>query len=463
MIQAVNTFEVLLQARGGFGYAGDDPDPRPLPPTTLGDLKESFEGGLQHAHRRRAQSIHEALYFAFYSDRFQGEPERCITVPRDHLWWLVSAGDTILLSDRITHHYSYVFDVDRDTGRVSFLDQWPDRFFLKEGLNAAGVVAVPVDGKPPSITRKEFRRVAVGLITLDTPSLLEDYFEEHPDQTSDAGQCLSCGLSLLGAQKHRFARPAALHLRRSVRAAEAAGDGDTAAMAAGKLYVALTLAGLAIRRWNEPLASRPFDDELNKLCAERGREVLLSGLAPDDLCRLGNAAGRAGEVSMAEELFDRAVALDATHEQARWLRAIARDQADEPAGAAEDAAEAVRLNRARVAALEAERDGLDPRDRQGRGAIDARIASMKHRRGEEHVLLFRGHSALKRWDEARSAAEDLVALHPDRPEGFKLLAFLEQRVGRLAEARACLKEALRRETSPEVRQALEHALAEISP
>jgi len=463
MIQAMNTFEVLLQARGGFGYAGDDPDPRPLPPTTLGDLKESFEGGLQSAHRRRAQSIHEALYFAFYSDRFQGEPDRCITVPRDHLWWLVSAGDTILLSDRITHHYSFVFDVDRDTGRVSFLDQWPDRFFLKEGLNAAGVAAIPVDGKPPSITRKEFRRVAVGLITMDTPALLEDYFDEYPDQRSDAAQCLSCGLSLLGAQKDRFARPAALHLRRSMRAAEARGDPETAAVAAGKLYVALTVAGLSIRRWNEPLASRPFDDERSSLCAERGREELLSGLAPDDLCRMGNAAGRAGEVAMARELFDRAVALDATHEQARWLRAIARDQAGEPEGVVHDAAEAVRLNRAGVAALEAERDGLDPRDRHGRGAIDARIASMKERRGEEYVLLFRGRAALERWDEARSAAEDLIALDPDRSEGFKRLAFLEQQLGRLTEARACLQEALQRETHPAVRQALEHALAEISP
>ena len=458
-IQAIvdggNTYEVLMQAVGGPGYAGDDPNPRPLPQTTLSDFKRSGESSLQQAHQRGVQRIENALYFAFYADRFQGERDRSIGVPRDDLWWLASSGDTVLLSDKVTHHYTGIYNVNREANRVSFLDQWPDRFFLKEGLNAAGVAAKLVGNEPISITREEFRRVAVGLVTLDTPALLEDYFTQHPERAGRVEINLSCGLSLLDTDKDRFARVAAAYLARAWRLAEAEGAADTATLAARKLFVALSVAAEMAHLGGEPLGARAFLDRRRQLTARATSEDLLSQLDVDDLCRLGHAAGKAQHLEAAIEYFDRAVAADPAYEQAWWLRAIARDQREDADGAAADATEAIRLNIARAGALRAERDALDPRDRWGRSGVDGQIAAVERRRAEEYVLSFRGHFARERWDQARQAAGALIALAPQEAEGYRRMAMLEHRLGHLEEARSYATQALEREDDPDRRAALE--------
>jgi len=462
MLYNANMWEVFLQLAGGMAYAGDDPNPRPLPPTTLSDLKQSVEAGLQAAHQRGVRHINNALYFAFYSDRFKGEPDRSIAVPRDDLWWLASAGDTVLLSDRVTHHYTGIDDVDRETERVSFRDPWPDRFFLKAGLNAAGVAAQAVGDKPLSITREEFRCVAVGLITMDTPALLEDYFAQHPARAASVEINLSCGLCLLDVEKERFAHVAAPYLWRALQLATERGLQEKAALAAKKLFVALSVAAYQVGMAGEPLAARPFQDELRRITARIAPETILAGLDADDLCRLGNAAGNAGEPEAARAWFDRAVAIAPDHEQARWLRAIARDQTQDFEGSAVDAEEAVRLNIARVEAIKTERDALDPRDRWGRGAAESKILSLTHRRAEEYVLCFRGHLEQQSWDLARTAAAALIALTPDATDGYKRMAALEHRLGRVTETRQWLQEAIQREKDPDARQALEGLLMEMS-
>jgi tetratricopeptide (TPR) repeat protein len=462
MLHSMNMWEVFLQLGGGMGYAGDDPDPRPLPPTTLSDHKQSMEAGLQAAHQRGVRHIDNALFFAFYSDRFKGETDRSIAVPRDDLWWLASAGDTVLLSDRVTHHYTGIFDVDRETERVSFLDQWPDRFFLKEGLNAAGVAAQAVGNKPLSITREEFRRVAIGLITMDTPALLEDYFAQHPDRAASVEINLSCGLCLLDVEKERFARIAAPYLRRALQLAEERGLQEKTVLAANKLFVALSVATYQAAMAGEPLAARPFQDELRRITSRTPQETILAGLDTDDFCRMGNAAGNAGELEAARAWFDRAVAIDPNHEQARWLRSIVRDQTQDFEGSAADAEEAVRLNIARVQAVEAERDALDSRDRFGRGAAESKVLALTRRRAEEYVLCFRGHLDRQNWDLARTAAAALIALTPDAADGYKRMAALEHRLGRVTETRQWLQQAIQREKAPDARQTLEGLLMEMS-
>ena len=62
-----------------------------------------------------------------------------IPVPREDLWWLAAPNDLLLVSDRITHHYTTVERVSTASERIYLLDDLPDRIFLKEGLNSAGV------------------------------------------------------------------------------------------------------------------------------------------------------------------------------------------------------------------------------------------------------------------------------------------------------------------------------------
>src|SRR5262249_38796595 len=141
---------VLQTLAGGIRHAGDDPDPRPLPQTPLSEFKRRCAASAPSG----SGPVPDALHFAFYAARYRVPPEDAITVPAEHLWWLASEQDTVLLSDRATHHYTTVGKVDREQGRIGFYDNWPDDFFLQPGRNTLGIGAHDL-----SVSKAEFQRV----------------------------------------------------------------------------------------------------------------------------------------------------------------------------------------------------------------------------------------------------------------------------------------------------------------
>jgi hypothetical protein len=64
--------------------------------------------------------VPDALHFAFYPDSYGDPPGKGILIPREHFWWLAMSQDSVLLSDRITHHYTEIATVDRANERVFF-------------------------------------------------------------------------------------------------------------------------------------------------------------------------------------------------------------------------------------------------------------------------------------------------------------------------------------------------------
>jgi tetratricopeptide (TPR) repeat protein len=458
-----------------FGYAGDGDDPRPLPKRTLGSVKRKLADYFQADSVRPEMRAPQAVQLAFCSDRVSAPPEDAIPVPREHLWWLAAPNDLLLLSDRITHHYTTVERVAGEGDRIYFLDDWPDRIFLQEGLNSAGVSARVepyfagiLDEVLPgrlqvSVTRPEFLRVVVGLITQDTPALLERYVEAFPAAVESFSFNLAAGLGLLDASEDRLAADAVPYLARAVALAQSRSETADEERASAALYVALQAALQRGRERGDPLAWKPYADAVRDLTARRGDAALLELLDIEQLCRLGNAAGWGQDLDAAAGYLDRALARDGGHEGARWLRAKVRFRAGDFAGALEDGTEALAANLRRTQEREAERNARDPRDRWGRIDDDGRIAGLIRRRGDEHGNRATALIQLGRSAEARADAEAAIRCVPSDPTGYRLLAIIDHLAGDVAAAKRNIGLAMERETGERERAHLAALLQSINP
>src|SRR5262249_1630782 len=278
----------------------------------------------------------------------------------------------LLLSDKVTAHYTTMLSASDKTGRMQMVDEWPERVFLREDFNEeeicarlepffAGVFESVLPGKKEiSITRDEFLRVAVGLVTLWPPPLLERYVERRPALRDDAATMLSFGLNLMAPAHDAIARFAAPYFLRAEHLAIAAAQTEPARQAAAWSYAAHAIAALQQRRAGDPFAIAPFADEVVSLNQRHGEEALLTLLDVEVLCRLGNAAAVAGQFDAAFRWLDLAVARDPFHDAAHWLRAKVRQYRNEPAEQVADATEALARNAAWIARRRAEHDARDP-------------------------------------------------------------------------------------------------------
>jgi tetratricopeptide (TPR) repeat protein len=468
---ATRGLRTLLLSQNAFGYAGDDENPRPLPKRTLGSFKRQssdyFQGGSLPGDVRAPQALH----LAFCSDKVKVPAEDAIAVPREDLWWLAAPNDLVLISDRVTHHYTTVHRVSQDGGKIYFLDDWPDRIFLKEGLNSAGVRAeiIPyfagifdeiMPGRQEvGITRDEYLKVIVGLITQDTPALLERYMEQRPQARASYAINLSSGLTLLDVAQDNVARFAVPYLERALAIAREQSQSENETRAAGALYVALLVSARRARQQGEALAEKPFEEWRLDLVSRYGEQQLLDSLGIEQLCRLGNAAGWGQDFDNAATYLDLAVSREPGHEGARWLRAKVRLRREDGAGALEDATEAIAANRRRTQEREAERDARDPRDRWGRIDDDGRMAGLRRRRGDEHADRATALLHLGRVEEARADAQQAIDCTPDEAAGYRLLAAIEQNAGSLGAAREHLRQAIAREKGVRERAKLVQFLA----
>jgi len=467
-----------------FGYAGDDPNPRPIPNRTLYTIKKKMSDYLQANIIARARSdsgdkqpwAWDALKLAFCSDRVKMPLEQVIPIPREDLWWLAAPDDLVLLSDRVTHHYTTVDYVAREADRIFFLDEWPDRIFLRAGLNAADVAAqvdpylagvlddaAPAlkDKKHVSITRDEFLRVIVGLVTLDTPALLDRYLAYRPEAKRNFAIRYAFGAALMDVEMDPLAKFAVPHFKAAWRLAGSKPANVDAERVAALFYQALAIAKFAQSFSGEPLAAKPFADELDALLGEVPEQSLVDRLQVEELARIGNAAGHAQDFAAALHFLDRAVGRDPAHDGARHLRAMARSATGNWSGVAEDLVVALATNAERSRTRAAERDARDPRDRHGLDDDKARLGGLRGRRCEELELLFNAYVNLGDLARARATAEEVVALEPDRASGHRMLGGLAMQAGQNEEARRHLTMAREKETVPGRRAQLDQVLASL--
>ncbi len=86
------------------------------------------------------------MVYRYISNTYRSGSDLFLPVPRKNFWYLARPGDTVLLSDGITHHYTFIHGIDRRAQTIDLADLWPDRIFLRDGLNAAGVAATLIPG-----------------------------------------------------------------------------------------------------------------------------------------------------------------------------------------------------------------------------------------------------------------------------------------------------------------------------
>jgi len=450
--------ENLLTQRTLFSmnaaYAGDDENPRPLPKLSLADWKRYTEFLWQNSRRSGFQAVPSALYFGFYNEQFAGEEGATASLPRDHMWWMVSRGDSVLLSDGIVHHYTVVGDVDRAAGLVSFIDPWPERFFLKEGLNMSGVAAKTVEEMPGlAITGAEFQRVIVGLETLDTPAMLERYLDAFPVQRRNARLLLEFGQALMDAEREDLAPSAAAYFDQSLFAALLAPESERERIAA-HLYLALSVALERARGSAEPVSAKPFEDRLYRLLLDHTEPALQQRLSVDQLCRMANAAGWAQNFDRASNLFALAISRQPDHVQARHLRASTSFRRNEYAAAIPDALAALESNAHELAQLQAERDALDPRGFTPIQMAEQKLAGRRTLRSQIYAVLTACCVAAGEWEAASRHAGDWRALRPAEASPLAVLARVRDHEGDHESAARLYREAAELESEPNRKRTL---------
>jgi hypothetical protein len=439
----------------GMPHAGSEPEPRPLPQTTLYDFKRR----LAAAAPTGSGPLPDALHFAFYPDTYSVPPEKGILIPREHFWWLAMSQDPVLLSDRITHHYTEISRVDRVNERVSFYEYWPEDFFLLPGRNAFGIEARSDPGL--SVSKAEFLRAIAGLVTWDRPQLVATYFAAFPEKRQDHDALLRFGYALMDAEADELASWAADLFAEAVRLAGKAGDNERAEIAARQAYLAGTCGFYFASGRKDEATARVMQAILQAVMPLYGETRLQTDLRPPELARLANSAGQARDFKRVRAALDLAIDKDADFEDAFWLQAAARLQEGDNSAAAKDAERALTLNQAELKRLADERAAIDPRGEWELKWKDAQIGGRRKRRESELATLMQASVQLREFDQAREAAREIVELEPDQPLGYLKRAALERAAGRMGEAATALRAAIEREKDEGRRASYERLLAEL--
>lgn len=116
-------------------------------------------------HRSALSSQDKPMMRLAVADRLKVSSAEAVRLPKEQFWGYLRPGDSVLLSDRVTHHYSIVFGVDRAADQIFFLDAWPDKFFALEDpeLRQQGVALTSIGcGKRlVKMPRKTFEELAL--------------------------------------------------------------------------------------------------------------------------------------------------------------------------------------------------------------------------------------------------------------------------------------------------------------
>lgn len=436
----------ILAVMEQIPHASMDPDPRPMENVSLFDMRETLEAGMG-ANRSICP---DAFWWLFYSNRYKVPLDKGMRVAPDHLWWLIQPGDIVLLSDKVTHHYTRIGKVDRDTNLVAFLDLWPEDFFLQAGRNVLGIVSSNC-----TINREEFAEVIVGVVTWDTPELLELYFDAFPDSV-DAERLYRAGQSIMAIGPERICSLAVKFFLDAMLLAEKAGDETFGLQSAARAWLANMCAFAFAQKANIANAVEMQVRLLEIWPWRASTAVLLRRLNKFELARLANAAVQVGGFEMVEEATALAIEQDPEFGDSYWLRAIARRITD-PAAGVDDARRALSLNTREISKLEAEIERLG--SRQVIGPTDLKLAERKHRRITILETLAAAAALNGDYMTARDACYQLLNLNPDRLDVLPKLLVLEQslnnREGVASIANALLNLPASEEIHVQARQALE--------
>lgn len=327
------TWEVFINALN-LPWAGDNKDPRPIPEWSFADLKKRFQNNWL--------SYPPSLIFAFESNRYKQEASDIIPIPRSQFWCIARAQDVVLLSDRITHHYTSIHYVDRENQKIYFLDPWPEMFFLKEDKNIAGVAA-KIDSSGICITKDEFNKVAIGLLTTDTKEFIDYFITYFPDESSDPNVMFALSSTLLehGHPSHVYI--SLRYLKSTLQMIDPKNQRALYYKTAQRLAFALARSSYLKFLDGDVFQANQYTDELSELFSEISPDSLGPLYSIDDYYKLGNLAGRSNDLHMAIAYYAEIIFKDHNHYGAYLYRALAMYKLHDYGGAENDATRALEI------------------------------------------------------------------------------------------------------------------------
>lgn len=455
-LEAVGKNIVLSsQVLQGMPYAGGGDNPREMPKTSLSDMRNNLQETL------RGDRV-EWLSFAFKSDERQSDDSSVISAAKDVLLCMAAPGDGVLLSDRVTHHYTTVARVDRRAGYVYIADPWPDRIFLKEGLNGAGVKAVHDDGFI-RVTHDEFRRVLVGLVTMDTLQLVEQYFRMSPSAKRDPMVYLAFAQTVLGTKKRRFRAAAIQLLEQGLGVAVQVSQKATELSIASKLHYLFLLSSYEAQGEGR-VSEAPMLNQRAQVLGERySAKSLFEANTAEEFRHLGDALANLGNHANAIQFFDSAIGRDPSFEEAFIHRGIAKRLQGELDQAVADLSQALHLNSVALEKLTTEYNRRqrnvwgDRKDKSRMGELANRRARGLQERGQAFLFL-------NRCDEATKDAKEFLAMKPDQAwMGFYMLGGCDAHAGRTESARTNFQRAMELAVNPTEKGLMKNLLDGLEP
>jgi hypothetical protein len=448
-IQNQLTWGTLISLAGALQHAASDENPRPMEHESLDDLRDSFERSTAPIR----QTVRDALWLIFWTRGFKVQVDRGLRVPAAHLWWVAQEADTVLLSDGFTHHYTTIGHVDRERETISFLDPWPDDFFLQAGRNVLGIES---DGC--TLARAEFERTMVGLLTWDTTKLLDAYFEAFPEQGEDADQRLRAGYAVMAAGPEYLAGHAVKHFFASARIADLGGNDEAALQAIARAWLA-AMCGIAAAVGGGNRTGQALLEQMATMAQQRApARELIARLTPKELCRLAHNAGQLGHMSMAEAATAGAIAKDPACQEAYRLRAKVRSR-DAPALAIVDARRALEINASEISRLEQEVARL--RKPHPGGPTQYKLRREESRRDDALNILVAACWNAGDVAGARTAAIDLCAVQPRSADAWHKRLVLERLAGDAQGSALAASTLLLLDIAPELRAEAEETLKDV--
>jgi tetratricopeptide (TPR) repeat protein len=432
----------------GVPYPGAE-NPREMPRTSLAD----FRNGVQK--KIRSAKV-DWLFFAFQSDKYYSNDSSVISAGADIILCLAAPGDTVLLSDRKTHHYTSIARIDRQVGHVYISDQRPERIFLKEGLNKVGIKAV-IDGKFIRITHDEFRRVIVGLVTNDTIQLAEQYFQMNPPAKQDPMVYLAFAQTASGTGSQRFREPAIRLLEQGLVVATQASQKAQQVRIASKLHHLLLLSTYEAQKEGKLSDVQALSQRAQALEEHYSTNSLFDENTAQEFRQLGDALTNIGDYRKAIQFFDSAIWRDSSYEEAFLHRGMVKRLQGALDPAIADLSQALRLNDAALTKLTVEYERRqrnvsgDMKDNAEREVLARQRAQAFEERGKAFWLV-------NRCDEAIKDAKEFLAIKPNQSMGFYIVGMCDARAGRTESARTNLHRAMELEADPKKKTLMKDAL-----
>ena len=437
-------------------YAGDGDNPREMPKVTFLEDRNNLQEMFGHDSRI------DWLYFAFKSDTYQPDDSSVISASTDVLLCMAAPGDGVLLSDRVTHHHTIVASVDRVAGHVYIRDPWPDRIFLKEGLNTAGVKAVRGGGNTLGnirVTHDEFRRVLVGLVTMDTMQLAEQYFQMSPSAKQDPMVYLAFAQTALGTKNRRFRAAAIQLLEQGLGVALQVGQKAVEQRIASKLHYLFLLSSYEAQ--GEERVS--LNQRAQVLGSRFSAKSLYQENTAEEFQDLGVGLANLRHLANAILFFDLAIGRDPRYEVAFIHRGIAKRLLGELDQAVADLSQALHLNSVALEKLTTEYNRRqrnvwgDRKDKSRMGELANRRARGLQERGQAFLFL-------NRCDEATKDAKEFLAMKPDQAwMGFYMLGGCDAQAGRTESARTNFQRAMELAVDPMEKGLMKNLLDGLEP